>query len=551
MTTGAAPQSSPDRARPAKHHTHHMPLAALVTVTTFAAAYGMAPLYYSNQNQYFLHGMARAHVGDLAHDWLASTRDPTPVFSGIVTITEMFGHSIWFYAYQAMLLALYARAILGIFFSLAGPDLGRQRWPIFAMLCVLAHSAALRLCTYQLVGEDIAWFLQAGVAGQYVLGAMFQPSVFGIFLVAAVGLFLQERIQWAVLGLAIAGTVHATYLLPATMLLLGFVSALALDRRWIAAIAVIILGGLLFSPPAYFALSNFGPTTAQTFSVGQDILVNIRIPHHCRVDRWLDGVAIAQIGFILIALPLCRNTRLFTVMTVAFTAGAILTLVQVATQSNAMALLFPWRISAVLMPLAVTVILTRLVQCRPAHLFGLLPRLACVAILLALGGAGTWLSLANVGFRSADEEIPAMQFVAQNLQSGEQYLLPVPDLANLSANRGSLSSDFIPPRVKMTDTRVVPVGFQRFRLFTGAPVYVDFKSIPYKDVDVIEWRDRMVFAKKLWDALRGGQEAMALEQLRKCGVTHVVLPGGDALTGRGLQEVFRDEYCRIYALTGP
>ena len=34
---------------------------------------------------------------------------------------------------------------------------------------------------------------------------------------------------------------------------------------------------------------------------------------------------------------------------------------------------------------------------------------------------------------------------------------------------------------------MIPVGLQRFRLHTGAPIFVDVKSIPYKDVDVIEW----------------------------------------------------------------
>ena len=37
-------------------------------LAAFAAAYGQAPLYYSNQNQYFLHGLAEAGEGLLAED---------------------------------------------------------------------------------------------------------------------------------------------------------------------------------------------------------------------------------------------------------------------------------------------------------------------------------------------------------------------------------------------------------------------------------------------------------------------------------------------------
>ena len=58
----------------------------------FAISHTWSPLYFQNQNQYFLHGLAQAGVGHLKFDWLASTRDPTPIFSmfveGIVQIVD-------------------------------------------------------------------------------------------------------------------------------------------------------------------------------------------------------------------------------------------------------------------------------------------------------------------------------------------------------------------------------------------------------------------------------------------------------------------------------
>src|SRR5205823_14298714 len=58
--------------------TFHWSLAvsACLLAVAFAAAYGQAPLYYSNQNQYFLHGLAAAGEGYLSEDWLARTLDP-------------------------------------------------------------------------------------------------------------------------------------------------------------------------------------------------------------------------------------------------------------------------------------------------------------------------------------------------------------------------------------------------------------------------------------------------------------------------------------------
>ena len=54
-------------------------LAAFCTlaVLAFGLSYGRSPLYTSNQNQYFLHGAARAGIGFLREDRLANTADPT------------------------------------------------------------------------------------------------------------------------------------------------------------------------------------------------------------------------------------------------------------------------------------------------------------------------------------------------------------------------------------------------------------------------------------------------------------------------------------------
>src|SRR5689334_21285546 len=80
----------------------------------FAAAYCQAPLFYSNQNQYFLHGFAEAGYGDLRDDWLARTSDPTPLFSALVKFTLLHLHPWAFYVNQALLLGVYGAAMLGV-----------------------------------------------------------------------------------------------------------------------------------------------------------------------------------------------------------------------------------------------------------------------------------------------------------------------------------------------------------------------------------------------------------------------------------------------------
>src|SRR4051794_34225698 len=91
----------------------------LIGTALFAVAYCQAPLYYSNQNQYFLHGLADAGYGFLREDWLANTRDSTPLFSALVAFTVRHLHPWAFHLYYALLLGAYATAMLGLFVTVA------------------------------------------------------------------------------------------------------------------------------------------------------------------------------------------------------------------------------------------------------------------------------------------------------------------------------------------------------------------------------------------------------------------------------------------------
>src|SRR5919201_1818744 len=73
----------------------------------FGIACTQAPLYYSNQNQYFLHGLAQGGMGDLDRDWLANTADPTPVFSASVAWTYRHVGEWPFQAGYVVLLVIY------------------------------------------------------------------------------------------------------------------------------------------------------------------------------------------------------------------------------------------------------------------------------------------------------------------------------------------------------------------------------------------------------------------------------------------------------------
>jgi hypothetical protein len=512
----------------------------VVIGVVFSAAYGQAPLYYSNQNQYFLHGLARAGEGHLADDWLAQTADPTPVFSTLVMVVARATNRAVFHVIHSILLGVYAAALLGVFAFLVDAQKFARRWPVYLAALVLVHSAAARWASYQAFGQDFPWYLQAGVAGQYILGAMLQPSAFGVLLLAAIAMFIHGHPYWAVLAVAAGATIHPTYLLPGAMLTCGFmISTWKKDGVFRAA----VVGGttfLLVLPVVIDVLVRFG----QSHEEAQAILVHVRIPHHCIPQLWLDRTAGLQIAWIALGIGLTWRTALFPVLATPFLLAAILTAVQWTTSSDALALLFPWRVSSILMPVATGVVLSRLVGLGKLSEinWAILP-LGFVGLLAAVG---IWITLSGRAFRGADNETRLYEFVRETAKPGDVYLLPVkiPDLAKTT--RGSLSSDFKPPAEKQKDARVIPVDLQRFRLSAGAPIYVDFKAIPYRDVDVIEWHDRLKSAEEWHRRLKAGEMDAVVPELRDAGITHVVLPIGQLSAAPGFTKIHEDDAYQVY-----
>jgi hypothetical protein len=513
-------------------------------------AYTQAPLYYSNQNQYFLHGLAEAGRGRLAMDWLATTADPTPVFSALVTATVLGLPDAVFHAYYFILFGVYGVSMLGLFSFLAGEDDSPRLKLAFAAALLLLHSALIRWGSYRLLGWDYPWYFQSGLAGQYTLGAVFQPSAFGVFLILSVVVFVRGHEFGAVLSAVLAATVHPTYALTAGLLTLSYLIVIWRDGRRRQALKVGALAFVLILPTLIHGVMTFRPTSAAAFAEAQGLLVHLRIPHHCIARLWCDGVAVGQIAWMLLGVALARRTRLAFVMGAVFLISALLTIAQVALDSDSLALLFPWRASAILVPLATAVIVARLVLVGRGW-FARTPMM--FANLVVVGGlvlAGVALSGFRQGYQTNDAELPLLDFVKANAAADDVYLLPV-KTPNLAARTcGSLSSDFKPLAVKKADETIIPIDFQRFRLLAQAPLFVDFKAIPYRDVDVLEWRRRLAWADEIFQKSDwSGAEFLA--KLSREGITHVVVPANRDLQNEGLKLHYRDDSYKIYRRAHP
>ena len=111
-----------------------------------------------------------------------------------------------------------------------------------------------------ITGVDYPWYLQAGVAGQYVLGPGLQPSAFGVLLVASLAAFANDRPHLAAGLAAGSAVIHATYLLPAALFTLGYAAALRREGRARTAATVCAVALAVALPVVAYTLVMFRPS---------------------------------------------------------------------------------------------------------------------------------------------------------------------------------------------------------------------------------------------------------------------------------------------------
>lgn len=496
--------------------------AWLLLAAAFAIAYAQSPLYTSNQNQYFLHGLARAGLGYLSQDWLANTLDPTPVFSFLVEWTYRLTHlEALFYLYYAVLMGVYLFCLVGIVGEVFPIRQSPAVFLLYLAALILVHSAGWRLVLSRALGDNWTYLLEDGLADQRLLGPVFQPSTFGVLLLLSLYLFLKRRPYWAVLSAALAATLHPTYLLSAAALTLAYMLVIfgetrRLDRPlWIGLAAL-----LAVLPIVIYAYVLFGSTPPETTAQARQVLVNYRIPHHALIDWWLDLTAAIKIGLVLAALLVVRRSRLLLVIAVPFLTAAALTILQVFLESNALALLFPWRLSTWLLPLSTALLVAWLVtllaqrfasQMKRCQFWVRAASLALIALCVLVGAVRFKLDLDR---QAAYPDRPMMTYVADHIASEEVYLIPI----------------------KMQD----------FRLVTGAPAFVEFKSIPYRDVDVLEWYRRVQLADRFY---KGADCAKVTEIALQENITHIILPAKSPTAAcPQLRPVYQDEAYGVYRI---
>lgn len=500
----------------------------LIPVIIFNITYLQRYIYRSNQHTKFIHGLAKAGYGFLKNDWFANTIDPLPVFSFLVFFTYKFLHEYFFYLYQSILLGIFIWAILGISFSLFKIKDSKIKILMLFSLIILFHSQFIHeISLYLFKVSFLEVIYENGVAKQYLLGANFQPCVFGVFILLSIYYFLKNRPYIAVIFSAIAFTFHTGYVFFAGLLTLSYMIIILKDERdFKKAFLVGFLSLVLVSPVLIYDKIYFSATSPEIIKKAYDIIVNIRIPHHTDPRVWIDNTVYVKMIIITIAIFIVRKKKMFLILLLPFLAGIILTLVKLFTNSTFIGFLTPWRVSVFLVPLSTTIIFAYVVS-KVFDRFGdfinrkeFTVRMICYIMILIPLLFGLNLFINRFNFYLNKDITPLERYVFNNKTSNDNYL--------------------------------VPVKYMEFRINTGAPVFVTYKSHPYKDVEILEWDERIITAEKFYDLNTDFDRCEMLESLKqRYGITHVVLTNKQFNWKLNcLEELYKDTDNAVYKIKG-
>jgi hypothetical protein len=490
-----------------------MLLSMVLLGAWFFLVFPTEPLYFENQNTKFLHGMALAGIGHLDQDWTANSIDVMPVFTGIVYALHVATPPVVCYLVQIALFSVFLYAVVWLASFAVGERSDRHWFLIIVGVLVVASQFSN--------GGARVW---GGVAKQYLLGPALEPQSFGVLFLLAVVLFLKRRTEAALWLTAVPAIIHPGYVVPAGTLILAFLAASYLDpdrsRRphVVATLGSLGASGLSMAYLGWMML----PTDAESWSQANEILAKFRIPGHAVPAHWFDLDAGLKIVGCMLALWLLRRRTpdLFAIIAVCFGVAVSLTLLTVALDSNELGMISPWRISVYLVPLGLAV---------------LIGRLTASALDFARGGRSPIL------VKAASLALVILAFAVTfrgALEKAETYPpeAPAPHIAYMR-DTGDADTLYLTNPFDMN-----------VRLESGLAQFVSWKTHPYKDVEVLEWYERVKIALSTFRGPTINCTALG-QAIETYGTTHLLLDDLDkSMACAEAIPIFESPEAKIYRL---
>ena len=425
----------------------------LILSILFAITIQQFPFFKGN-SLHLLHAIKEFDTNKLQNDWIANQTNHLPVF---VYINNIF---LQFFSVKILHLIHFSLLVICSLFIFL---ICRNEFQNLNKTSLLF----LWFSMFMLIYHEHSFF--GGLAGQDIINEGYQPASFGVLFYCGIYLFLIRKYFFAILLICISASFHPSYVLHSGLLAFGFCFYLLLVREFKSLLRLIIYYIILILPITLYIILNFLLLDKELIQIGQNILVE-RIPHHALIENWFSSKDFFSILIYLISLlTIYKNKKIFVPLTIFGFSSILLSIFQILTESNTLALAFPWRASVFLMPISSMIIISFLLNkfLLNKNNMNLFSVSFFIIVFLFFFGKNHFIENDNQKFYS---KLELVKEINKNYDNIERIL--------------------------------IPVKISYIRMNTGLPIFIDWKHHAFKYDEIIIWKKRMDLAQKFYQADR-------------------------------------------------
>ena len=424
---------------------------------------------------HLIHSIKYFDTNKLENDWIANQAHHLPVFVKFnYFLIKLFSSKI-IYFMHGVLLALCSLYLFLISKNLF-PKLESRNLTIiwFAFFIILFH--------------ENSFF--SGVAGQSVIDIGYQPASFGILFFIGIYYFLIKKYFLCILLVCLGASFHPTYVLHSGFLVLGVLSYLILSKNYQNFFKTLIIYSILILPITLFIIINFLTIDKNLIALGQEILLD-RIPHHADIRYWLSYKDLFFFVTYIYALYIVRNKQFFIFFLIFGTCPILLSLIQYFLNVNSIALAFPWRSSVFITPISSVIIFSSWIQKIKLDTRKL--KIISFSLLLL---TSTFFFIKSHFIKDLNGEFTKKLILSKKIKNNFDSIERI----------------------------LIPTNLDYIRMYTGLPIFINWKHHAFRFDQLIEWRQRMDLADEFYSNTNKETQLLKLKEIQKIeNISHILI----------------------------
>ena len=424
---------------------------------------------------HLIHSIKYFDTNKLENDWIANQAHHLPVFVKFNYFLIKFFSSKIIYFMHGVLLALCALYLFLISKNLF-PKLESRNLTIiwFAFFIILFH--------------ENSFF--SGVAGQSVIDIGYQPASFGILFFIGIYYFLIKKYFLCILLVCLGASFHPTYVLHSGFLVLGVLSYLILSKNYQNFFKTLIIYSILILPITLFIIINFLTIDKNLIALGQEILLD-RIPHHADIRYWLSYKDLFFFITYIYALYIVRNKQFFIFFLIFGTCPILLSLIQYFLDVNSIALAFPWRSSVFITPISSVIIFSSWIEKIKLDTHKL--KIISFSLLLL---TSTFFFIKSHFIKDLNGEFTKKLILSKKIKNNFDSIERI----------------------------LIPTNLDYIRMYTGLPIFINWKHHAFRFDQLIEWRQRMDLADEFYSNTNKETQLLKLKEIQKIeNISHILI----------------------------